>query len=144
MFSCGNAANASQSHSSPHGPFFSALPFESIQAFYHITKIGCLKQLYFTPFAVVRTYRGLLFGNSLWEYPMICSCTASSVSKMLQVYFLPVSHWGDEKRDSLLYEVSQRYIQPRLVCSPHMENDESLFLIIKYSRETSETISQHV
>ena len=90
----------------PHGSFFSALPFESIQAFYHITKIGCLKQLYLKPFAAVRKYRELLFGNSLWDYPMICSCAVSIISKMLQVYFLPVHHWRDEKRDYLLYKVS--------------------------------------
>lgn len=54
--------------------------------------MGCLKQLYLNPFAAVRTYRELLFGNSLWEYSIICSCTVSIVSKMLQVYFLPVNH----------------------------------------------------
>lgn len=111
MFSLSNAANASQSHSFPHGSFFSALPFESIPAFYHITKVGCLKQLYLNPFAAVRTHRELLFSNSLWEYLVICSCTVSIVSKMLQVSFLPVNHWRDEKRDNLSYEVSQRYIQ---------------------------------
>lgn len=144
MFSHVNAANASQSHSFPHGSFFSALPFESIQEFYHITKIGCLKQLYLNPFAAVRTCRELLFGNSLGEYPMICSYTVSIVSKMLQVYFLPVNHWRDEKRYNLSYTVPQTYIQSRLIRSPHMENDKSLFLIRKYSGETSDMISQHV